>query len=91
MQTVPLPVILENGGKYVAAWCPIIDIATQGLNEEEARKNITELIKWYFEDKDTPKPKLKSIMGISLTIANVPVKISENMKGKNEAPCFVST
>ena len=58
---VPMPVVFCNGGKWVQAWCPIVDVASQGRNFEEARKNIEEALDMYFEDKDTPKPELKSL------------------------------
>ena len=56
---IPIPVIflkekLKKKEIFVA-WCPIIDVATQGKTFEEAEKNIQDLIEWYFEDKDTPK------------------------------------
>jgi len=71
----PLPVIFSNGGKWVEAWCPVIDVATQGRNHEEAEKNIKELIEWYFDDKDTPKPKLNSLMSLSVSVSTVPINI----------------
>ncbi len=73
MSTLPLPIIMENGGKYIAAWCPILDIATQGKNEKEAKHNMEELVKWYFEDKDTIKPGIKTIMNLSVSMTNIPV------------------
>ena len=89
MMTIPLPVVLENGGKYVAAWCPILDIATQGKNEREARENMGDLIKWYFEDKDTPKPSISTMMNISVSLTNIPVPIPKKAGRKNEAACSV--
>jgi predicted RNase H-like HicB family nuclease len=58
--SVPLPVVFCNGGKCVQAWCPIVDVASQGRNFEEAKKNIEEALDMYFEDKDTPKLKCSS-------------------------------
>ncbi len=84
METVPLPIIIENGGRYVAAWCPLLDIATQGRDEKEARNNMDSLVKWYFEDADTPKPKIKTMMSMSVSIANIPVSIPKGVKLKNE-------
>ena len=84
MEAIPLPIIIENGGKYIAAWCPILDIATQGKNEKEAKENMGELIKWYFEDNDTPKPKIESMMSMSISITNVPVTIPKKTKCKDD-------
>ncbi len=80
MTTLPLPIIMENGGKYVAAWCPVLDIATQGRNEREVKKNMEDLVKWYFEDKDTPKPKIKAMMNLSISMTNIPVSIPKSVK-----------
>lgn len=87
--TLPLPVIIENSGDYIAGWCPILDVATQGKDEKEVKKNMEELIKWYFEDKDTPKPKIKTIMNLSISMTNIPVKIPKDAKCKNETTCSV--
>lgn len=87
MEIVPLPVIMETGKKSVAAWCPILDIATQGKDEREARKNMEELITWYFEDEDTTKPSFESVSEMSISITNVPVSISSHSVCKNEASC----
>lgn len=81
---VPLPIILEKGNKYVSAWCPVLDIATQGATEEEAKKNMNDLIEWYYEDKDTIKPEIKTMMGISISIATIPVQIQKRVDQKNE-------
>ena len=90
MSVIPLPIIIENGGKYIAAWCPVLDIATQGRTEEETRKNMKELIDWYFEDNDTPKPELKAMMNMSVSITNIPVSVSKGAKHKHETACAVS-
>ena len=76
---IPLPVILENTGKYMAAWCPILDIATQGKTDEEAKENMNDLIKWYYEDKDTIKPTIKTMMSTSISITNIPVKVPKEV------------
>jgi predicted RNase H-like HicB family nuclease len=80
MTTLPLPIIMENDGKYIAAWCPVLDIATQGRDEKEARKNMGDLVKWYFEDKDTTKPKIKTMMNLSISMTNIPVSIPKTVK-----------
>jgi len=43
---------------YVA-WCPDLDIASQGKNVEEALENLKEAIELYFEDEDALIPKKK--------------------------------
>ena len=68
-----LPIIIAKEGKWYVASCPLLDIATQGKNEEEAKRNIKALIKEYLKDPDTKKPDIKSLMSLSLT--TVPISV----------------
>lgn len=70
---VPLPVVISKEGRWFVASCPVLDIATQGKTEKEVRENMEDLINDYFNDPDTPKPKMKALMSVSLT--NIPVNI----------------
>ncbi len=72
---IPLPVVIAKEGSWFVASCPILDIATQGKTEEEAKEMMEDLVNEYFKDPDTPKPEIKAIMSISLT--NIPVNIPE--------------
>ena len=72
---IPLPVVIAKEGSWFVASCPILDIATQGKTEEEAKEMMEDLINEYFKDPDTPKPEIKAIMSISMT--NIPVNIPE--------------
>ncbi len=74
---IPLPVVISREGKWFVASCPILDLATQGKTEAEVKENMEDLINDYFKDPDTPKPKMKEIMSVSLT--NVPVKVPEGV------------
>lgn len=56
---VPLPVVIAKEGKWFVASCPVLDIATQGKTEKEVKANMGDLINDYFNDPDTPKPKMK--------------------------------
>lgn len=75
MQTtmIPLPVIMAREGKWFVVSCPVLDIATQGKTESEAREMMEDLLNEYFKDPDTPKPEIKTIMSVSLT--NIPVSL----------------
>ena len=59
------------------AACPVLDIATQGKSEKEVKENMEDLINEYFDDPDTAKPSIQSLMSFSLT--NIPIKISEGV------------
>ena len=73
--TIPLPVVLSREGKWFVASCPILDIATQGRNEKEVKENVEDLIEDYFQDPDTPKPTIKTMMSASVSVINIPIKI----------------
>ena len=90
-EAIPLPVVFTKEGKWHVAWCPVIDVATQGKTFEEAEENIKDLIHWYFEDKDTPKPTLKTIMSMSVSISTVPVKIPRGVAHSSKTSHTVCT
>jgi len=74
---VPVPILLTREGKWFVASCPILDIATQGKTGREVKENLTGLINKYLRDPDTPKPSLDALTTLSL--ANIPVRIPEDM------------
>lgn len=83
-QLVPLPVVFCNGGKWVEAWCPVVDIASQGRDFEEAKKNIQEALDLFFEDEDAPRLKLKSLESVTVSVTTVPVRIKGSAHAKKE-------
>jgi predicted RNase H-like HicB family nuclease len=74
---VPLPVIIAKENKWYVASCPTLDIATQGKTEKEVKENMADLINDYLKDPDTPKPTMEDLMSVSL--ANIPVKVPEGV------------
>jgi predicted RNase H-like HicB family nuclease len=70
---IALPIVIAREGKWYVASCPLLDIASQGKTEDEAKKNIQALIKEYMKDPDTRKPNMKALRGLSLT--TVPVTV----------------
>jgi len=56
-------VVWREEDLYVA-WCPDLDIASQGKSVEEALSNLREAIELYLEDEDAviPKEKLTPIV-----------------------------
>jgi len=74
---VPLPIIISKENKWFVALCPILDIATQGKTEKEVKENMADLINDYLNDPDTPKPSMEDLM--SLSLINIPVKVSEGV------------
>ncbi len=74
---IPLPVVIAREGKWFVASCPVLDLATQGETETEVKEMMEDLINEYFRDPDTPKPEMKTIMGVSLT--NIPIEVPEGV------------
>lgn len=64
---IDLPIVIAKEGKWYVASCPLLDIASQGKTEAEAKKNIGALIREYIRDPDTPKLNIKSLLALSLT------------------------
>ena len=77
-EIVPLPIVITREGKWFVAACPLLDIATQGQTEDEVRENMKDLIEEYFEDPDTAKPEIKTIMNSSVSLMNIPVKVNSH-------------
>jgi predicted RNase H-like HicB family nuclease len=42
--------IIQQEGKYFVALCPELDVASQGRNVEEARRNIAEAVGLFLEE-----------------------------------------
>lgn len=76
---VPLPAIVTKEGKLFVAWCPVLDIASQGKTYEEAIANLQEAVDLYSEDKDARK--IKSVK-VSMThiLASIPKGVSKHAK-----------
>ena len=78
----PLPVVIMKEDDWFIASCPLLDIATQGKTAEEVKENMQDLIEEYFEDPDTQKPELKTMMAVSVSF--LPIEIPQ--KYSNETP-----
>lgn len=87
---IPIPYVTFKEDKWVIAHCPLIDVSTQGKTLEEARENIEDLIKHYFKDPDTPKPKIE-IRATSISTFNVLVKVKEGVLHSTKTPTLVPT
>ena len=76
-KTIPLPIMITKEGKWFIAFCPLLDLATQGETEKEVKENMEDLVKEYFKDPDTPKPKLQILQSTSIQLSNIPVQLPE--------------
>ena len=52
--TVPpwLSTVIQSEGSNFVAWCPELDIASQGDSVEEAHSNLREALELFFETAD---------------------------------------
>ena len=57
-----LTAIIEREGKGYVALCPELDVASQGITIEEARKNIREAVELFLETA-SPKEITKRLHG----------------------------
>lgn len=60
--------ILWKEGKMQIAWCPELDIASQGKNVEDSLSNLREAIELYLEDEDAKIPSDRSPIFTTLSV-----------------------
>jgi predicted RNase H-like HicB family nuclease len=49
--------VIRREGNLLVAWCPEIDVASQGASVEESLANLKEAIELYLEDEDALRPE----------------------------------
>jgi len=67
-ETLTFSAILWKEGKLQVAWCPELDIASQGKNVEEALGNLREAVELYLEDEDAKVPTSTSPILTTLSV-----------------------
>jgi predicted RNase H-like HicB family nuclease len=67
-ETLTFSAILWKEGKLQIAWCPELDIASQGKKIEEALSNLREAVELYLEDDDAKIPTNKSPILTTLSV-----------------------
>jgi len=85
MEIVSLPVVISREGKWFVAVCPLLDLASQGASEGEARENLKDMIDDYLSDPDTVKPALKAFENASITMTTIPVDLKGVLHGRHAA------
>lgn len=78
---IAFPIVIMREGKWFVASCPLLDIATQGITEQEVKENIKDLIDEYLNDDDTIKPEI-DLESTSLSFVNMNI---ENSKWENSS------
>jgi predicted RNase H-like HicB family nuclease len=51
-----LSAVIRQEGRLRVAWCPELDVASQGGTEAEALANLKEAVELFLEDDDAPRP-----------------------------------
>lgn len=64
--------------KWYMASAPQLDLVTQGRTPKEAKENMSDLLKEYFKDPHTVKPKPEALMDIVLIPVKIPQGVSHN-------------
>jgi len=67
-QKIPLPVVIGKEDDVFIAWCPLVNVATQGETIEEVVENMEEMLLDYYSDPDTVKPKITIKQDLSLKV-----------------------
>ncbi len=57
-------------------------MATQGKSEKEVKENMVDLVNEYMKDPDTPKPTLKTMMSVSVSLTSIPISLPEVAHGR---------
>lgn len=70
----PFPIFITQEDGWFVAECPVLDIASQGKTEKEAKEMIKDLIKQYLKDPDTSKEKIKKVIAPS-SITYLPITV----------------
>lgn len=60
--------LLWKEGKLQIAWCPELDVASQGKKVEDALANLREAIDLYLEDEDAKIPTDRSPILTTLSV-----------------------
>jgi predicted RNase H-like HicB family nuclease len=67
-ETVTVSAVVWREKNLHVAWCPEMDIASQGKDVEHALRNLQEAVELYLEDEDATIPKGKPTMVTTLSV-----------------------
>jgi len=68
---------------YVA-WCPDVDVASQGKSVEEALNNLKEAIELYLEDEDAVIPKERPTTILTTVSVEAHAKAATNVRPRSD-------
>jgi predicted RNase H-like HicB family nuclease len=73
MKTVQLTAIIEREGDGYVAFCPDVDVASQGASIDEARRNLVEALELFWETADESEIKTRLHSEVLVTRLEVAV------------------
>jgi len=79
--THQLTAIIEREDDGYVAFCPELDVASQGDTVEDARSNLAEAIELFFEAADPTEIKQRPARGSRLGSRSAPLPIQRRIRG----------
>lgn len=67
-------VIRAEGGAFTA-WCPELDVASQGSTHDEALANLREAVELYLEDEDAAPPAPTTLTTFEVRDGDAPGRV----------------
>jgi predicted RNase H-like HicB family nuclease len=68
VETLSFSAVVWKEEKLYVAWCPELDVASQGKDIERALTNLREAVELYLEDEDATIPRGKPAMVTTLSV-----------------------
>lgn len=75
-------VVWREEDMYVA-WCPDVDVASQGKSVKEALNNLKEAIELYLEDEDAVIPKERPTTILTTVSVETHAKTATNIRSRS--------
>ncbi|MDI6846534.1 MAG: type II toxin-antitoxin system HicB family antitoxin [Candidatus Bathyarchaeia archaeon] len=75
-------IVWREENLYVA-WCPDLDIASQGKSIEESLDNLKEAIELYLEDEDATIPKKKTTTIVTTVSVETRAKTTSHLRQRS--------
>lgn len=68
---VNIPIVIDREDDWFVAEIPRLGIATQGKTLDEVKENMVDLLKMYFSNPHTPKPKIETLVNANIMISTI--------------------
>ncbi|MEA3198888.1 MAG: hypothetical protein QOE90_316 [Thermoplasmata archaeon] len=70
-----LSAVIRKEGDLFSAWCPELDVASQGASESEALANLKEAVELYLEDDDAVAPAQARLTTFEVNHGDAPGRV----------------